>query len=191
MSVSPDDWTLIRESRGGVTRAYGSLVRRYERGALAYAGALLGDDTEAEDAVQDAFVRAYRSLDRLEEGSAFGPWLRVIVRNLCLDRLKSARWRREREWPEEGPAPAAREPDAHREVERAELARRVHEAVRRLSREHREVLVLREMDGLGYAEIARVLDVPGGTVASRLHHAREELKRALERDGITSEWMER
>lgn len=188
---SEDDWTLIEKSRSGAHRAYGALVRRYEARALAYAGALLGDDVEAEDAVQDAFVRAYRSLGRLEEGSAFGPWLRAIVRNLCLDRLKSARRRRERPWSEDAAAVAGRPADAHRELEREELARRVQAAVRRLGREQREVLVLREMDGLGYAEIARVLGIAEGTVASRLHHARQALQRVLEDDGITSEWMER
>lgn len=192
MDVSPDDdWTLIERSRDGAHRAYGALVRRYEARALAYAGALLGDDVEAQDAVQDAFIRAYRSLGRLEEGSPFGPWLRAIVRNLCLDRLKSARRRRERPWTEGAAASAARAAEADRALERDELARRVHDAVRRLGREHREILVLREMDGLGYAEIARILDVAEGTVASRLHHARTALKEALERDGITPDWIVR
>lgn len=180
-----DEWQQIRRCRDGTPAAFEPLVRRHEGRALAYAGALLGDEDEAADAVQDAFVRAYRSLDRLEEGSPFGPWLRAILRNLCLDRIRSARRRREQRWPRTVGRSLAREPRAGGEMVRAELARHVRDAVSELSDAHRSVLVLRELGGLDYAEIADVLDLAQGTVASRLHHARSSLREILERRGIS------
>jgi len=186
-----DDWTLIRRCRKGAVRAFEPLVRRYEGRALGYAAALLGDDADAEDAVQEAFIRAHGSLDRLEAGSSFWPWLRAIIRNLCLDRLGSAARRRERRWPEpgEGGPPLSRPPDELRSAARRELAEGIREAVKELSPEHREILVLREMDGFDYGEIARELEISPGTVASRLHHARRSLREILERRGVTPESM--
>lgn len=182
------EWKLIARCRNGNAAAFEPLVREYERPATALARGMLGDADAAEDAVQDAFVRAYRALGRLEEGSAFGPWFRTILRNLCLDRLRAPRLARRTDWPP---------PASHRSVwneavgtgrlERAELARTVRDALGALSDEHRLALVLKEMDGLSYAEIAETIGVPVGTVASRLHHARSALRAVFEARGITLE----
>lgn len=185
--MSEDEWELIRRCRDGSTEAFGPLVRRHQGSALAYAAALLDDPADAEDAVQDAFVRAYRSLDGLEPGSAFGGWFRTILRNECLDRLRSARRWRERSWPEEGPEPASRSADGPARMERRELAGEIRSALAALDPAHRAVLVLRELDGLSYAEIARELEISEGTVASRLHHGRSRLKGILTQRGITPE----
>jgi RNA polymerase sigma-70 factor, ECF subfamily len=83
------EWDLIVKCRRGSTKAFEPLVLRYEGQALAIAESLLLDRDDAADAVQDAFVRAFRGLGKLAEGSSFGPWFRSIVRNLCLDRLRS------------------------------------------------------------------------------------------------------
>lgn len=185
--MSEDDWALIRRCRSGATEAFEPLVRRHEGRALAYAGSFLGDGAEAEDAVQEAFVRAYQSLDRLEPGSSFGPWFRTILRNECLDRLDAAARRRERAWPEEGPEPGSRNPDGPERIERRELACQIRTAVGALGPAHRAAFVMREMDGLSYDEIAGQLDVSPGTVASRLHHARNRLARMLAERGVTPE----
>lgn len=185
--MSEDDWELIRRCRAGAPEAFEPLVRRHESRALAYAGSLLGGRAEAEDAVQEAFIRAYRNLDGLEKGSSFAPWFRAILRNECLDRLKSARRRREQDWPEEGPEPASRSAEAEDRLEREALARAVRVAVGELDSGHRAVFVLREMDGLSYGEIAEELGISDGTVASRLHHARRTLKELLTDRGVTPE----
>ena len=163
---------------------------------------MLGSDADAADAVQDAFVRAYRNLDSLEPGRPFGPWFRAILRNRCLDELRSARSRREvsREREPDGSAGTAPEPGtrarggrgSHRprgpeRVEREELGRIVRSALKELSDEKRAVLVLREMEEMSYEEIARELGVSPGTVSSRLHHARRELRGVLEERGFTVE----
>lgn len=174
------EWELIRRCRAGQASAFEALVRKHEAPALALAGGLLGDADDAADAVQDAFVRAYRTLDRLAEGSAFGPWFRTILRNLCLDRLRSPRRRRRERWsPETLDRRAWTEPAAPQALERRELTAAVHAALAELSPEHRQVLVLREMEGFSYAEIAETLGISAGTVASRLYHARARMKQAL------------
>jgi RNA polymerase sigma-70 factor (ECF subfamily) len=181
------EWDLVARCLAGSTGAFEPLVRRHEGAALVVARSLLGDPDEAADAVQDAFVRAYRRLGRLRPGSAFGPWFRAILRNLCLDRLRSPRRRGqpldayvvdERVWSE---------PNGPDETERHELAGVVQAALLELSAEHREVLVLKEMEGLGYDEIARLVGIPKGTVGSRLFHARAALQDVLLAQGVTLE----
>lgn len=185
---------LIRRCRGGESGAYEPLVRRHEGWALSYAGAMLGSGDDAADAVQDAFVRAYRGLDGLEDGRPFGPWFRAILRNRCLDELRSARRRREvsREAGRENGRRArgrrgARQPDAPERLEREELGRILRSALEELSPEKRAVLVLREMEEMSYDGIAEELGLSTGTVSSRLHHARRELRRVLEERGFTVE----
>ncbi|MEX0891931.1 MAG: sigma-70 family RNA polymerase sigma factor [Gemmatimonadota bacterium] len=175
-----DDWTLIERCRAGSTTAFGPLVRRHEGPALVLAEALLGDPDEAADAVQDAFVRAYRTLHRLERGSGFGPWFRVILRNRCLDGLRAEHRRRRVAVEDAASSQAGRvEATALAALERAELSAEVQTALATLGPAYRQILVLKEMEGMSYAEIAREVGVPSGTVGSRLHHAREALKRAL------------
>lgn len=187
--MSEEDWDLIRRCRDGAPEAFEPLVRRHEGPALAYATAMLGVRADAEDAVQEAFVRAYRGLDGLQPGSSFGGWFRTILRNECLDRLRAAPRRRERSWPVEGAEPASRAPHGPERVERRELAGEIRSALAALAPGHREVLVLREMDGMSYGEIGRELGISEGTVASRLHHGRSRLKEILEERGITPEEM--
>jgi RNA polymerase sigma-70 factor, ECF subfamily len=183
-----DERELVRRCQAGSTTAYEPLVRAHEGPALRLATALLGDADEAADAVQDAFVQAYRSMDRVREGSDFGAWYRTILRRVCLDRLRSPRLRSRRRL----------EPvvlDQHQWVEatgvgsteRAELERIVGAALQQLPAEQRSVLVLKELEGLGYAEIATALGIPVGTVGSRLNHARRSMRRVLTETGITME----
>ncbi|HWV57880.1 MAG TPA: sigma-70 family RNA polymerase sigma factor [Longimicrobiales bacterium] len=184
---SEAEWDLIRRCLAGSTAAFEPLVRHHERAALAIAAGLLGDRDDAADAVQEAFVRAYTRLDRLAAGSSFGAWFRTILRNVCLDRLKSAAARAERWTAATETEVGWAEAPALESVAREQLANMVHAALARLPAEHRSVLVLKEMDGLSYAEIATALGVPRGTVASRLYHARAALKRELAALGFTRE----
>jgi RNA polymerase sigma-70 factor (ECF subfamily) len=158
------------------------LVRSHQNSALALANGLLMDQDEAADAVQDAFVRAFNGLNRLAEGSAFGPWFRTIVRNLCLDRLRA----RSRQEPltEQIDASEWVAPVGTDRLEQRQLADGVWQALRRLSAPHREVLVLKEMEGMSYTDIARTLAISEGTVASRIFHARAALKKELLGSGL-------
>jgi RNA polymerase sigma factor (sigma-70 family) len=153
------------------------------------ASALLGDADDAADAVQDAFVKAYRGLARLKDGSDFGAWFRQILRNHCVDRLRSAPRRRQVRLAQDAvDASAWAEAPGAAAIEAAELARAVRYALSLLSPEHREILTLKELEEMSYAEIARAMGIPGGTVASRLHHARAALRRIVESAGVRIEW---
>jgi RNA polymerase sigma-70 factor, ECF subfamily len=183
MSASEGD--LVRLCQQGAVAAFEPLVRLHQRPALGYAAALLGDEDEAADALQDAFVQAYRALPRLRPGSAFGPWFRTILRNICLDRLRAPRHSRRTPLDAAGIDYAVRvEAAAQREAERAQLRDQLADAMQALPDEQRVVLLLREIEGLSYAEIARSLGVPAGTVASRLNHGRSALRQQLVARGI-------
>lgn len=173
---------LIRKCMAGDSRFYEPLVRAYEEPGLRLALGMMGNRDDARDALQEAFVKAYHALERFELGKPFGPWFFQIVRNHCRDMLRSrkARFRREvlDERLDERPGASGRGPE--RGAERQAAKKLLWEGLERISEEHREILVLKELQGLRYGEIARILDIPEGTVASRLYHARRALKEALD-----------
>jgi RNA polymerase sigma-70 factor, ECF subfamily len=177
---------LIRKCRGGDSRFYEPLVRAYEPQGLRLATGMMGNKEDAQDALQEAFVKAFQSLDRFDVGRAFGPWFFQILRNQCRDMLRSRKARFKTEvlddgllefQADEGPMSTGRRRD------RAEARRLLWRALERVPEDQREVLVLKELQGLRYQEIATVLDVPEGTVASRLFHARKALHDALDQMG--------
>jgi RNA polymerase sigma-70 factor, ECF subfamily len=170
---------LLRRCRAGDTRAYEPIVRSYEGAALRIAAALLGDEDDARDAVQDAFVRAFGALDRFDPERPFLPWLLAIVRNRSRDLLRARR-------PSvglevlDGPVGGAGAAQHADPAERGAARELVWRALAQVAPEHREVLVLKELEGFSYAEIARTAGIPAGTVASRLYHARQALRSVLE-----------
>jgi RNA polymerase sigma-70 factor (ECF subfamily) len=177
---------IMRDCRRGNAAAFEPLVLSHQGDALAIAETLLLDPDDAADAVQEAFIRAYRGLGKLAEGSAFGPWFRSIVRNLCLDRLRSPARRRREALTDAVDAWVSVEPVGTARLERQDLAHSINAALRSLPAAHREVLVLKELEGLRYSDIAGALGIPPGTVASRVYHARAALKRALIAMGVDS-----
>lgn len=176
-----DDATLVERCRQGDDLAWEALVRRWQGPVYGLAWHYLGDAEDARDAAQEAFVRVYRQLGSFD-GDRFQAWLLRITRNLCLDQLRR---RRTRPAPEDLPAAAddAAPPDPAPSPEQAWLssARRrvVQEALRRLSGPNREVIVLKDIQGLKLGEIAGMLGLPIGTVKSRAHRARLELARQV------------
>jgi RNA polymerase sigma-70 factor (ECF subfamily) len=146
---------------------------------------MLGNLEDAKDALQNSFVRAYEAMGRFDLKRPFGPWFYQILRNQCRDMLRSrkARFRLEAldERLELKPADAETGPERRRE--RAVARELLWTALERIGEEHREILVLKELQGFRYGEIAAILEIPEGTVASRLYHARRALKEALETMG--------
>ena len=138
----------------------------------------LGDEQEAREAAQEALLKAHRARTRYDQGRPFYPWLRRIVRNTCFDRIARRKHREASglrdEWV------ASEGPTALDRLAQEEAVEAVRLGMDRLSDGHREVLVLRHFEELSYEEIAAVLDVPQGTVMSRLYRARKALVRALE-----------
>lgn len=192
----PSDHEAIERARRGDHGAFKVLVVRYEGRALRLARRVLKDDEKARDAVQEAFLKVYRSLDRFEGRSSFYTWLYRLVLNLCLDMRRRDRSEREVEWTEERAHPAGGEGGALRAavaegeggparlLERAEIRERVAAAIEKLPDMQRETLILREVEGLSYQEIAEALEISKGTVMSRLHYARKKVAKILEEEGL-------
>jgi RNA polymerase sigma-70 factor (ECF subfamily) len=177
--IASDD-VLIDRTLAGQTEAFGELVLRYQDrlySALTYAS---GDADEAREITQDAFVQALVKLDTFQRSAAFYTWLFRIAFNLRIGRKR--RQRRHRIWEEQQTASgAAGRPHRGPEepLESAERVQCVRAAIDALADDHREVVLLREMEGCAYEEISRILDVPVGTVRSRLHRARAALREML------------
>ena len=190
-SQIPSDGEIVERVQKGDREAFGVLVRRYQGRAYRLALRVLRDEEQARDVVQDSFLKAYRSLDRFEGRSRFYTWLYRLVMNGCIDQKRRDRVRSDRhvEWEEERSLDVAAGAQAGPEVGppsgpeedlyRAQLRKRLAEAVAGLPEDARRTFELREVDGLGYAEIASALGIPKGTVMSRLHYARRRLRAAL------------
>ncbi|MEZ6189309.1 MAG: sigma-70 family RNA polymerase sigma factor [Planctomycetota bacterium] len=171
-----DEAEWIQRARAGDREAFARLVEVHREVAYRTAFWILRDADDAMDVTQEAFLRAYRSLNRFAERSSFRTWLRRIATNAALDRRQ--RRLREPELPEDL-EPAARGPSASERLAQAETRALVREAIDALPPASRAAVVLRDVHGLSYAEIAETLKIPKGTVMSRIHKGRQILRRRL------------
>ncbi|MFT5444763.1 MAG: RNA polymerase sigma-70 factor (ECF subfamily) [Myxococcota bacterium] len=192
---SLSDQEVIKLAQDGDHSAFRILVGRHEGRVYALALRLLRDPDWAQDAVQESFLKAYRALRKFEGRSAFSTWLYRLTYNQCLDMRradKSGRYveldeerTQSSEFAESSPqnlSSTIRGPGE--EVERGQLREQLAKAIESLPDAVRQTLVMREVDGLPYAEIASVLQIPKGTVMSRLFHARKRLQEILREQGI-------
>lgn len=173
-------WGSYRSPR----EAFEAVVRTHMKDAYFIALGLVGNREDALELSQEAFYRAYKHFDQLNDQERFFPWFYQILRNLCFSHLRKRRLRRaesldelDGEPPQFGPADAF---DPEMVAERNESKDRVWRAISRLDEKHREVIVLRHFRQLSYDEMARVLFCNRGTVTSRLYYARKRLKEILE-----------
>lgn len=180
------DRELVTRVIAGDKDAYRVLVEKYQSRALAIALEIVKSREDAEDVVQESFVKAYLSLPEFKNQSAFYTWLYRIVYNMAIDfRRKVVRRGGESlEYDEESVGSALDEISGrirgpHEVVVEHEQRARIARVVAELSPEHRAVIVLREVEGLSYEEIARVTGATKGTVMSRLHYARKRMQGAL------------
>ena len=181
--MNDDDRRLIAESLGGRRDAFGELVSRYQARLYNAAVRLVDSPDDAADVVQDAFLNAYQSLHAFKGDAEFFTWLYRIAFNgaISLKRKKRPTGSLDAASGDHGFEPT--DPSDYvrtgHALERTEEETLLHAALARLSPEHREVLTMKDLDGLRYEEIAEVLGVPVGTVRSRLHRARLELRELL------------
>ena len=178
LDASPD---FLDRLRRGETAAFEALVTAHQHRVFAVALRMLGNRADAEDAAQEAFLRAHRGLGDFRGEARLSTWLYAITARLCLSRLGEADRRRVRTDEEALAAVPDGGPDPTRAMEEEERASALHRAIAELSDERRMVVVLRDLEGLAYEEIAEVLDIELGTVRSRLHRARMDLREKLER----------
>jgi RNA polymerase sigma-70 factor (ECF subfamily) len=179
---------LVLRAREGDRQAFGDLVTRYMRRAYYQALGLVGSHEDALDLSQEAFARAFRARRSLDPERPFYAWLYQILRRLCFNFLRDRRTRTQKlaaaaGWLAEEASARAAAGDPSRIAIRAELRARVAAAIDALPDREREVLVLKEFEGLRYREIAELLGIPMGTVMSRLYAARRRLAATLGEDG--------
>jgi RNA polymerase sigma-70 factor (ECF subfamily) len=164
---------LVGAAQRGDASAFAELVRRHQRRAYAVARSIVLSHEDAEDAVQEGFLHAYRALDRFRLGQPFGAWLHRIVANAAFDSTRRRKVREADELPETVASPF-RDP-----AEADDLRDRLRAALAQLSPRQRSVIVLHDVEGYKHAEIGELLEIPEGTARSDLHHARAALRRLL------------
>lgn len=191
-ALATDDLTLVERVRTGDQRAFKLLVERYQRKVFSVALGMLKDKEEARDVAQEAFVKVYRYLDHFKGDASFYTWLYRITVNICIDviRKKGSGGTREAvEFDETvkmdvaeaniGALGSRLGTNPQKSALRAELAQRITEAIHQIPEAHRQILLLREVEGMSYEDLSRTLNIPKGTVMSRLFHARLKMQKIL------------
>ncbi|MEO7823323.1 MAG: sigma-70 family RNA polymerase sigma factor [Gemmatimonadaceae bacterium] len=171
---NPDERELVGLALEGDPRGFAGLVRMHQRRAYSVARAIVLTHEDAEDAVQEGFLRAYQALATFDPGKPFGAWLNRIIANAALDLARRKKVRNAEELSDAMPSPF-RDP-----AEDAELRARLQDALAKLPERSRAVIVLHDVEGFTHAEIGEMLGIPGGTARSDLHHARQRLRGLLE-----------
>ena len=181
---------LVARAKAGDQQAFEQLVLDNQNRIYSLAVRLTGDREAGSDPAQEAFVKAWQGLPAFQGESSFATWLYRLATNVCIDYLRKQKRRRQVEsevslddeeasWTE----PADWSQDPHRQLERSELGRALERGLRALPEQQRQILVLRELSGLSYQEIAEKLDLDLGTVKSRIARARLALRKILSADG--------
>ena len=178
-----DETGFLTLAQQGDRAAFGELVKRYQRRAYAIAYGFAGNREDALEIAQESFVKMYRAMGRFNTDLPFYPWLYRIVKNTSLNHLKKRKRRGETSLDglmESGVdfASKRRGPDGRAAL--GELRENIAEGMEHVSEAHREILVLRHVHELSYNEIADCLEIPRGTVMSRLHGARRSLRNVME-----------
>ncbi len=182
---SEQDRRLIQRAQAGDTGAFRLLVERHQRRVFAIALGLVRDEQDAREIAQEAFLRVHKGLTQFQGGSSFFTWLYRIVTNLSIDLMRKPS-RREAELhfalevdDGESPLLPASDADPYDVVRRGQISLRIQHALDQLPPYHRGVILMREVEGMSYEEMAEAMQVSKGTIMSRLFHARKKLQRAL------------
>ncbi len=182
------DWALVQRVQAGDVRAFDVLIQKYRERLFAIIYNLTANREDASDLAQEAFIRAFRSIQRFKGDSSFFTWLYRIAVNASLTHLKRTRMRRffsfetlsEEVSQSELAEILADKLHADKPTLIKELQEKLNEALQRLSLNHRTVVILFEIEGLSHQEIAQVMDCSEGTVRSRLHYAKQQLQSYLQ-----------
>lgn len=185
------DDDLVQRVQAGDSAAFRALFDKYHRRAFAVAMGVVKNEEDALDAVQEAFVKVHKNIHKFEGSSSFYTWLYRIVMNVSIDHVRRRSRRKNLDFDErslhEGSEvagdgallPRVTDSNPGRSALRRELGEAIGAALQELPEHHRAVLVLREIEGMSYEEMAETLQVPKGTVMSRLFHARKKMQASL------------
>ena len=191
VSTDAEDLALVTAVKGGDKRAFKVLMQRYQRKVYAVAYGFLRNQEDALDVVQESFIKVHRYIGKFEGNSSFYTWLYRIVANLCIDQLRKAKRHRDVEFDDGLRHDGKDEPpsdllphlahfgDPSDMLRRKEILAAVEECLDHLSDKHRAVIVMRELQGMSYEEMAQAMKCSKGTIMSRLFHARRNMQRLL------------
>jgi len=184
--VERSDRELVRESRRGDKEAFRELVERYQRKILSVAIGMVQNREDALELTQETFVKAYENLPKFKGESSFYTWLYRIVVNLAIDSRRRTRRHQtvtleDKETGEDliETLPDQESADPYQRARSHQIGERLSEAINELTPDHKAVILLREVEGLSYEDISRVMQCSKGTVMSRLHYARKKLQSKL------------
>jgi RNA polymerase sigma-70 factor (ECF subfamily) len=180
VSAASTDAECVQKLQRGQTDAFEILVRRHEKSIFNLVYRMLGDYDEAAEVSQEAFLSAYRAIGTFRGESNFSTWLYRIALNHATTRRKSLNTRQQRNVSIENTEPVSDpQPGPAETMEKKEIRERVQQALNKLEPDDATVILLRDLQDVSYEEVARVLEIPIGTVKSRLHRARQALKNEL------------
>ena len=185
------DVKLVTRCKRGDNAAFAELVERYQRKVYSIALGMVKNQEDAMDITQDAFVKVHKYLGNFQGSSSFYTWLYRIVINLSIDHIRRSGKRPNTEFDERIGTNDNKDDVSHfmsnrndlnpsKVVGRKELADRIQDAISELPPYHQAVIIMREVEGLSYTEMAKIMQVSKGTIMSRLHHARQKLRRILD-----------
>lgn len=178
---------LLEKAKKGDVEAFEQLIAGYQKRVFNIALKMIGNPEDASELAQETFIRVFKSIGKFKEESLFSTWIYRIATNICLDELRKRKGKKEisldediklengevsRQIEDTGPSPEA-------VAERNELRRKVNDAIGLLTEEHRLVIIMRDIQGFSYEEIAKITGCPEGTVKSRINRARQSLKQLL------------
>ena len=191
VSTDAEDLVLVTAVKGGDRQAFKVLMQRYQRKVYAVAFGFLRNQEDALDVVQESFIKVHRYIGKFEGNSSFYTWLYRIVANLCIDHLRKAKRHRDVEFDDGLRHDGKDEPpsdlvphlgrfgDPSDMLRRKEILAAVEASLAQLSDKHRAVIVMRELQGMSYEEMAQAMKCSKGTIMSRLFHARRNMQKHL------------
>lgn len=191
VSTDAEDLALVTAVKGGDKRAFKVLMQRYQRKVYAVAFGFLRNQEDALDVVQESFIKVHRYIGKFEGNSSFYTWLYRIVANQCIDQLRKSKRHRDVEFDDKlrhdnkGESHSDLLPhfaafgDPADMLRRKEILAAVEASLEHLSDKHRAVIVMRELQGMSYEEMAQAMKCSKGTIMSRLFHARRNMQRLL------------
>lgn len=189
-STEPTDLELVSRYRDGDQRAFELLVKRYQRKVYGLAFGIVHNPEDALDVSQEAFVKVHRYIDKFEGSASFYTWLYRIVVNLCIDHLRRSGRSQSVEYDDaidrtdgvlsaEAIVPTRLGSNPAKALRDKRLLEAIGQGLQTLSPNHRSVIVMRELEGLSYKEMAKIMECSKGTIMSRLFHARKRLQAYL------------
>ncbi len=187
--MSENEKALLKKAKNGDIEAFESLVERYQKKVYNIALRMTGNSEDAAEIAQEALIRVFRSLRNFKEEASFSTWIFRITTNLCLDEIRKRKNKQvvyinDEIKLEDGEVKIQIEdksPGPEEKAQTNEIRRIVNDAIQSLSEEHRTIIVLRDIEGFSYDEIARIVKCPEGTVKSRINRARQSLKDILKK----------